>query len=94
MGLAKFDELSRGLLLKMIGARFPDQNKKSRKFPNLPKTRNQLSGGTLECLDIPNRPLATEMRPLEVGDFSKNPDLPPRFFAEIHGLGQKVSQIQ
>ena len=45
-----------------------------------------------EILDIPNRSLAPEMQPIEVGDFSKNPDLPPRFFAEIHGLGQKVSQ--
>ena len=36
IGPRKFDELSRELLFKMIGARFPDQNQKSRKFPNLP----------------------------------------------------------
>ena len=45
-----------------------------------------------ECLDIPNRPLATEMQPLEISDFSKNPDLPSEFFVEIQDFGQKVSQ--
>ena len=33
-----------------------------------------------------------EIQPLEVSDFSENPDLPPEIFVEIHGLGQKLSQ--
>ena len=47
MGPAKFDELSRELLFKMIGARFPDENQKSRKFPNLPNVVSNSLGAHL-----------------------------------------------